>query len=183
MRQRVIFEFRLERVSLDVLHHQIGTPVELVEVEHRDDMRMLQPSHNLRLAFEPRQEVFVFLKHFVQHLDRHIAIQAGMVGFVDSRHPARPHLADHFILTECLTFERRHEHCPTADGCSHYNESLSFDGSIVWVALITCVCPHQQHRMPDEDADPNPIQASHDQAAHHSHQCQPHQQRADVHTP
>ena len=113
--QRRGVEFSLERASFDVLHDQIRSPIEFVNVEDRDNVRMLQTRDDLRFTLEAGEEVLVFLKGFVQHLDRDSAIQPGVVSLVDGRHPARTHLGDDFVLTERLSFERRHAHCPTAD--------------------------------------------------------------------
>lgn len=87
-RQRRGFQFGFERATFDEFHHQIRTPVVLVKVEYLHDVEMFQARDDLRFALEAGEEVLIFLKCLVQHLDRHVAIQTRMVGFVDRRHPA-----------------------------------------------------------------------------------------------
>jgi len=53
---------------------------------HGDDVRVPQPRHDARLAFEPIEKLRIVRQLARQHLHRHFAIQAHLPPKVDRAH-------------------------------------------------------------------------------------------------
>ena len=94
LRKRPGPQARLERVALDVFHHQVGLPVFLGEVVDRHDVGVLETGDGFGLALESLLEVRVLQKDRMQNLDGDIAIEGGVIRLVDRRHTALAELLD-----------------------------------------------------------------------------------------
>jgi hypothetical protein len=55
---------------------------------------MLEPGDDLGLALEAHQEAGIFAERRMQHLERHVAVERRVVGFVNRRHAPLPKLFD-----------------------------------------------------------------------------------------
>ena len=84
----------------------------LVEVVHGHDGGMLQLGDDARFALKAREEVGVLLERRMQHLDRHEAIEAGVIGLEDRRHAAATQLFDDLIWPDVFTFGKTHRAPP-----------------------------------------------------------------------
>ncbi len=76
--------------AVDVFHHEKELAVpSLAKVEHRDDGRMEQPGHDLRLIAEALRIARVFLLDAPgQDLDGHRSVETFLDSLVDGPHPA-----------------------------------------------------------------------------------------------
>ena len=84
----------LERAPREVLHRDVVGAVVLAAVEDAHDVRVLEPGRRTRLAPEALDELLVLREPAVEHLERHLAAEVGVLGAVDVRHPARADPAD-----------------------------------------------------------------------------------------
>ena len=86
---REVVQVLAQASALDVLHRDVRPALVLEVVEHRDDVRMVQRPGELRLAREARREdALVGDAEAVELLQRDLALEAGLAGEVDRRHPA-----------------------------------------------------------------------------------------------
>src|SRR5206468_4852167 len=74
--------------SLDELEHQVGEVVLVAEVEDLQDVRMLETGDRPRLLLEALAVERVVGEEVGEDLDRHVAVESGVVGAVDGRHAA-----------------------------------------------------------------------------------------------
>ncbi len=81
--ERVLVEHRAQRSALEQLEHH-ERHVVVAPVVDGDDVGMVQRGGQLRLGPEAAQEGGVLGQRRVQHLHRHPATQAGVVGDVDA---------------------------------------------------------------------------------------------------
>ena len=81
---------RRQAVALDQPHVDVEHAVDLAEVVHRDDVRLLQPGRDFRLPAEPLLEAVVGGHLGAQQLDRDHALAGGVVGAVHLAHAAHP---------------------------------------------------------------------------------------------
>ena len=73
---------------LDQLEHEVGRAVLVAEVEDLDDVRVLQARHRARLLLESLAVFRVLGEEIGQDLDRHVAVEGGVVRAVDGCHAA-----------------------------------------------------------------------------------------------
>ena len=87
----------------ELLHHVVQVLV-VVEVEDLHDVRVAQLGDGGGFLLEAGDELGIARQVRVDHLDRHDALQVGVVGFVDGRHTALPEqLVDAVAPAERLT--------------------------------------------------------------------------------
>ncbi len=93
--QGALGEPRLERLPLDILHHQILRRLpgarrrdQGADVVQRANVWMVQRGHGPRFAFEPLARLRVVRHVRWQDLDRHRAVQAGITRAIDLAHAA-----------------------------------------------------------------------------------------------
>ena len=84
--QRPLTHPIFERFPLDVTHDQIGIAVMLGKIVDGDDVGMFQSGDDFGFARKAAQKRFIIFEGGVQHFDGHMAIQSGMVSFVDRGH-------------------------------------------------------------------------------------------------
>ena len=82
----------LERLALDVLEDDVGAAVLLTGVDDADDVRVRELRDGAGLATEALELVGVRGDLAVHELDRDAALQHGVEGPIDRRHPAGPDL-------------------------------------------------------------------------------------------
>ena len=97
----------LQRLALDVLEDDVGGAVVLAGVDHRDDVGVVELRHRAGLAPEALELVRVGGDVPVHQLDRHPALERGVEGAVDGRHPAG---ADLLLEPEAVAYEGA-DHC------------------------------------------------------------------------
>ena len=91
----------LERARVHVAHDQEGIPVCLAEVMHREDVAVFQLGNRACFLLEALKKRAVFQGHLLrQHLDRHIAIHAGLVSTIDRGHAAHANLIQNLVWTK-----------------------------------------------------------------------------------
>ena len=99
----VLFEQTTQRATLDPLHGYIGGPGDRVGVGvvHTDDSGMGELAGSPRFQEKPFLQlplgVAVEGQVGEHHLERHLAIEVGIVRQVDPAHGARSELADNLV--------------------------------------------------------------------------------------
>ena len=78
----------LQRLALQVLHHQVVDAVVLPDVEDRTDVRVAQGGQRLRFALEPLLQRGIARGAGPQDLDRHGPVEARVVRAIDLAHAA-----------------------------------------------------------------------------------------------
>ena len=81
-------QVRRQVLALEKFHDQIGVPVELVPVDDRDDVGVLQAREDLCFATETPQHGRVVGPVTGEHLDGKTPRKADVLDDVNARHPA-----------------------------------------------------------------------------------------------
>jgi hypothetical protein len=107
-REVAVFEERLrQRAPLEVLHDQIEAAVgELAEQVDVHQVGVVERRRHACLTLEAPHGVGVLGEVAVQDLDRHVALQGGLMRTVDRAHAARP---DGLVHVELLQEPRAHQ--------------------------------------------------------------------------
>src|SRR5205823_946555 len=79
----------LERLTLDVLEHDVRPALVLAGVDHADDVGMRELGDGARFAPEALELIRVRRNLAVHELDRDLTLERGVQCAVDRRHPAR----------------------------------------------------------------------------------------------
>ena len=96
---------RPQALTLQQLHHHIGDARVAPNVMDREDVWVRKSSDALGLALEPCQGLGILGQPLAEHLDRHIALEAGVRGTVHLTHSARAEeLADRVRTEESAFF-------------------------------------------------------------------------------
>ncbi len=101
LRERHPPDVRAQRAALDVLHRDVGRPVVLEVVEHRDHVRVDERARQPRLADEALGEARI--RGGVERrelLQRDEPIEVELPREVDDRHPAATELADDAVAPD-----------------------------------------------------------------------------------
>ena len=85
---------RGEVLALDELHDDVRARRVVAEVEHGDDVRVVERRGGLCLVAEAGEEVGVLAVLGPQELDRDVALELGVAGAVDRGHAALPEQLD-----------------------------------------------------------------------------------------
>jgi hypothetical protein len=88
---RLCFQQCAQRVTVNVLHHNVVPPFVNARVVHLHDVRVLEARNEPRLALEARDKLALLLagKHVAQHLDGNPTAQALVLRQPHFRHAAR----------------------------------------------------------------------------------------------
>ena len=101
--QRAARHARFERLPFDELHHQERAFLVFRIIVNGDNVRVIEFCHQARLALEARREVWVFAESGMQHLERHVAVERGVVSLVDRGHAALSQLLDDAVGTDIFS--------------------------------------------------------------------------------
>ena len=87
----VVAQDEAQVLSLHVLHDDVERPVvfQPAEVEHLDDVRMVESAGRLRLALEASHQRRILEQLRLEHLERHRPLEREVAGPVHLAHPAR----------------------------------------------------------------------------------------------
>jgi hypothetical protein len=109
-RERTIGETFTQRLALEQLHHRVDGGALSAEIVNGEDMRVRQGRHRLGLTLEARQRGRIGSECGRQDLDRHVAIEFGVVRAVDLPHTAGADGRTDLIRAKASAGrERRHE--------------------------------------------------------------------------
>ncbi len=99
---------RLKRPAGDMLHHDEGKPLGLLDVVNGANVRVTQSRDGTRLT---KQLSAGFAGEIVvQHLDRHRATEHGVVGAINRTHAAGADGRHDVVMTESLSAGELHTH-------------------------------------------------------------------------
>ena len=90
--QRAARQPGLERFTFHVFHDQAQVAVDFDKIVDWNDVGVIQPGHLARLVLEAHSERGVFAQGSLQHLERHIAVEGGLIGFIHIGQAALPQL-------------------------------------------------------------------------------------------
>ena len=93
---------------LNVAHHDETVAVILSEIIHGQDVRVMQSGYRFRLAEKPFTKAGGLCVDRRQDLHRHVAVKAGLVGFVDGCHAPFADWLHDAVLTESLAYKPFH---------------------------------------------------------------------------
>ena len=97
---------RVEVLPLDQAHVEEQLAVDLAVAVDRDDVRLVEPGGDLRLAPEPAAVALVLRPLRVQHLERDLAGVLGVVRAQDAAHAAVAEHPEHAVRPEVLAVRR-----------------------------------------------------------------------------
>jgi hypothetical protein len=112
--QRQLPHPRPQRPARHVLHRDVRRPVELEELEHRDDVRMAQRARDARLAQEAPDHLSVLALQRAELLERGEAVEVDLPHEMHAGHPAAAELAQDLVPPEPPSLS--HARILTAEG-------------------------------------------------------------------
>ena len=95
--QRAAVEPRAQRLAIEHLGDEIRDAVRRTDVEHRNDVGMIQAAGGARFAAEPRARFPGRSAVRRRNLHRHVAAEAGIMGAIDLAHPSGAEQLDDLI--------------------------------------------------------------------------------------
>ena len=105
-RQRLLLVDDVREIdAVGVFENDVRHPVLFTEVEHRNDIRMMQSSRRSRFG---EQSIHMLVRE--DRLDGDVAIDDRIARFVDNAHPASSENRDDLILPEALRVSLRRGH-------------------------------------------------------------------------
>src|SRR5271156_2205250 len=93
---------RLQAVTLEQLHDEVGTPVFYPEVVDGHDVGMLQLAHGLRFAVEAFEQFGIFSERARRHLDGDSAADPWIDRLIDDTHPTPTDDVEYVVLPDLL---------------------------------------------------------------------------------
>ena len=96
--QRTAIQPVREILTGDQLHRDEVPAVLLVETVDRCNVRVVDRGEQFRLALEAREPALVGRNFRIEHLDRHLAVEAGVAGLPDLAHPTLADLLDQPVV-------------------------------------------------------------------------------------
>ena len=96
-RKRAILQQLLQRVSGDVLHHEVDEPGLALDPIDRNDVGMVELGRRLGFLVEARNQLGVVRHLRRQYLDCHLALQRQVLGQEHDRHAAPPQQAGDLV--------------------------------------------------------------------------------------
>ena len=91
-----------ERFPVEKLHHDKLLAVGLADVVDRADVRMVESRRSSRLSLKSFNREPILQDAFGEKLERNVAAEAVVVGFVDDTHAAATQLVDHGVMRDGL---------------------------------------------------------------------------------
>ncbi len=79
-----------ERTTVDEFHHHVITIILNVKVIHLNDVGVAQRGDGFGLTLKTSEKILPFGQMTIEHLNRCVAFQAGMIGFIYLGHTAPP---------------------------------------------------------------------------------------------
>ena len=114
---RRLLEPRAQRPTLEELHDDVRQAVVLEEVMDRDDVRVTQRRHHLRLAREAQHELRVIRAMHPQLLERHVAAESRVPREMHDRHAPSTKLIEDLVASDRpLDVTHRYEGSPATVG-------------------------------------------------------------------
>src|SRR3990172_581902 len=102
-------EHVFERAAFDVFHHDECETLGLAIVVDGHNVRMIELGDGARFALEALAELGILGEVRRENFDSDVALQAGLVGFVDARHAAFAQKLKDFVLAECAADQIVHD--------------------------------------------------------------------------
>ena len=100
----------LKRAAIGIFHDHVIQVIFHIKIEYLQDMRVAQGSHRAGFPLETSQEILPLRQVAVQDLDRHGAVQLGMVRLVHICHTPPAKALEQLVFSDRLTFKSGHFH-------------------------------------------------------------------------
>ena len=97
-----------EGLALDQLHGEEADTVLVLDGVERDDVRVIEPGDRARLALEAGEAIGGGGHRLGQHLHRHLAAEAEVLGPIDLAHPSGSEGAEDLVGAEAGLGGKRH---------------------------------------------------------------------------
>ena len=97
-----------ERSTWEIFHDKIRHAIVFTVVDHPHNIGMTQPSQGLGFTLEAFEKLFGVLLAGEDNFDGDIAFQAGVIGFIYSRHATLAELLEDVVASEGVANEIRH---------------------------------------------------------------------------
>ena len=88
----------LQGLPFQQLHDDEGAAIKLGDVVNCADVRVIQSGSSARLSLKTAERQWVMSDPIRQELERHEAVQAGILGFVNHTHSATAQLLDDAVM-------------------------------------------------------------------------------------
>ena len=98
---------RLERAAVDELRDEIRAAIDIPDIVHGEDVRMIERGEHAGFALEAGQPIGVGDEQRRQDLDRHIASELCVARAVDVAHPAGAHQLHDLVRAEAIAALQR----------------------------------------------------------------------------
>src|ERR1700758_3608322 len=95
---------RIETLSFQILHDEVGISLVISQFKYSDDIGMLQAARGLSFAEESFQQIRIVGIPAGHHLDGDQAVEKWIGGLVDDTHPAATNHIDHVVLADLRWF-------------------------------------------------------------------------------
>ena len=89
-----------ERLAVEQLRYHVRGAIKRADVEHREDVRVVQRGRCTRFLLEPTQAVAICRNVRWQHLDGYVAVQAAIPRPIHLAHAAAANERDDFVSAE-----------------------------------------------------------------------------------
>lgn len=89
-----------QRFALQQFRNDVRRTLARANVEHSQNVRMIQSSGGQRLLLKPAHAVGIKRKCLRQHLDRNVAAKTGIAGAINLSHAARAQKGNNFVGTK-----------------------------------------------------------------------------------
>ena len=107
-RQRTLAEPRRERFALEELGDDVRAPVVRADVEHSDDIGVVEPADGLSFSGESPKTIFVRSEGGGEDLQRHVATEPGIARAIDFAHTAGADESHDLVRSDIKTRRERH---------------------------------------------------------------------------
>jgi hypothetical protein len=102
-----------ERFAFDELEHEERDAIRFFKAVNGGDMRMIERGEELRLALEPADALGIVRERGRQDLQRNVATELRIAGFVDLAHPAGAEGGDDLVGPKSGADRNDHVICVT----------------------------------------------------------------------
>ena len=101
--QRALGDLLVERLAFDEGHRDEGFAIDIIDLEYRADVGVMECRRSLRFPLEPGSNVSVAEQMSRQKLERDLAFKPGVLGLVNDTHATLTELLGDLVMTDGST--------------------------------------------------------------------------------